>query len=89
MPNAKLRASRNPVIMPWLAGELENEIPDLDIHGSEKRLLEFAYQDLETCLTEKFRDTTSDAIEEILKDENLTKLSTKNVDVTSIIKEMV
>ena len=80
MSSAKLRASRNPVIMPWLAGELENEIPDLDIHGSEKRLLEFAYQDLETCLTEKFRDTTSDDIEEILNDE------TRQDEVKSFLK---
>lgn len=80
MPSSKLRASINPVIMPWLAGELENEIPDLDIHGSEKRLLEFAYQDLETCLTEKFRDTTSDNIEEILNDE------TRQDEVKSFLK---
>jgi hypothetical protein len=53
MSSTKLGSSRDPVIMPWLARELEKEIPDLDIYGSEKRLLDFAYQDLETSLTEK------------------------------------
>ena len=80
MPSAQLRASRNPVIMPMLAGELENEIPDLDIHGSEKRLLEFAYQDLEACLSEKFRDTASEDIEEVLNDE------TRQDEVKSFLK---
>ena len=70
MPNAKLRASSNPVIMPWLAGELEREIPDLDIYGSERKLLDFAYRDLELCLEEKFRDTNSGDIEEALNDED-------------------
>jgi len=70
MSNAKLRASRNPVIMPWLARELEKEIPDLDIYGSERRLLDFAYQDLETCIKLKLRDTNSDDIEEALNTED-------------------
>lgn len=70
MPSAKLRASRNPVIMPLLAGELEKEIPDLDIYGSERRLLDFAYQDLETWLKLKLRDTNSDDIEEALNTED-------------------
>jgi len=70
MPGAKLRASRNAVIMPLLAGELEKEIPDLDIYGSERRLLDFAYQDLETWLKLKRRDTNSDEIEEALNTED-------------------
>jgi len=60
---------RTTIILPWLAGELEKEIPDLDIHGSERKLLDFAYQDLETCLIEKLNDKNSGDIEEALKDE--------------------
>ena len=59
MPSAKLDSSRDPVIMSWLARELEKEIPDLDIYGSERRLLDFAYLDLETSLTEKLALQTS------------------------------
>ena len=70
MPSTKLRASRNPVIMPWLARELEKEIPDLDLYGSERKLLDFAYQDLETWLKLKLRDTNSDDIEEALNTED-------------------
>ena len=70
MPSAKLRASRNPVIMPLLAKELEKEIPDLDLYGSERRLLDFAYHDLETCLKMKRRDTNSDDIEKALNTED-------------------
>jgi hypothetical protein len=70
MPSAKLRASRNPVIMPWLARELEKEIPDLDLYGSERKLLDFAYQDLETWLKLKLRDTNSDDIEAALNIED-------------------
>ena len=53
MPSAKLDSSRDPVIIPWLAMELEKEIPDLDIYGAERKLLDFAYQDFEISLTEK------------------------------------
>jgi hypothetical protein len=70
MPSAKHRASRNPVIMPWLARELEKEIPDLDLYGSERRLLDFAYQDLETCIKLKWKGTNSDDIEEALNTED-------------------
>ena len=70
MPSAKLCASRNPVIMPLLAGELEKEIPDLDLYGSERRLLDFAYQDLETWLKLKLSATNSDDIEEALNTED-------------------
>ena len=69
MPSAKLRASKDHTIMPLLAGELENEIPDLDIHGSERKLLDFAYQDFETCLTENLNDTDLIDIEEALNDD--------------------
>ena len=60
VPSAKLRSSINPVITSWLAGELEKEIPDLDIHGSERRLLEFACKDLETYLNVKQGGRTFD-----------------------------
>jgi len=65
MPSAKVK-SRNPVITSWLAGELEKEIPDLDLYGAERRLLDFAYQDLETCIKLKWRGTNSDDIEKAL-----------------------
>ena len=70
MSSSIVQTSRTIVILPWLAGELEKEIPDLDIHGSERKLLDFAYQDLETCLIEKLNDKNSSDIEEALKDES-------------------
>ena len=69
MPSAKLCASRNPVIMSWLARELEKEIPDLDLYGSERRLLDFAYQDLETCLNVEGNDIKFEDVEDALNDE--------------------
>ena len=69
MPSAKLDSSRNPVIMPWLAMELEKEIPDLDIYGSERRLLDFAYQDLEACLNVECNGINFEDIEEDLNEE--------------------
>lgn len=73
MPSAKLCASRNTVIMSWLARQLKKEIPDLDLYGSERRLLDFAYQDLETWLKLKLRDTNSDDIEKALNNEDRQK----------------
>lgn len=67
MRNVNLDSSRNPIILPWLGKELEKEIPDLDLYGSERRLLDFAYQDLETCLREKCEDPNFD-VEEALND---------------------
>ena len=69
MSSTTLDSSRNPVIMPWLAGELKKEIPELDVYGSERRLLDFAYQDLETCLNLESNDTQFEDIEEALNDE--------------------
>jgi len=69
MPSAKLDSSRNPGIVPWLARELEKEIPDLDIYGSERKLLDFAYQDLETWLNVECNDINFEDIEEALKDD--------------------
>lgn len=70
MPIAKVRAQETPVIMSWLAGELETEIPNLDIFGSERKLLDFAYHDLETCLNQKLSDTELTSLEEALCDES-------------------
>jgi len=69
IPSAKLESSRNLVIMPWLAKELKKEIPDLDIYGSERRLLDFAYQDLETCLNVECNDIDFEDIEEALDED--------------------
>jgi hypothetical protein len=69
MPITKYRSTKNSEIIPLLAGELENEIPNLDLYGSEKKLLDFAYKDLETCLIEKVNDTYLIDIKEILKNE--------------------
>ena len=69
MPSTKLDSSRDPVVMPWLARELEKEIPNLDIYGAERRLLDFAYQDFETSLTEKLSTANFLDIEEALNDE--------------------
>jgi len=66
MPRATLRASKK-LILYWLANELENEIPDVDIYGSERKLLDFAYQDLETCLTENAENKNFD-LKAVLKD---------------------
>jgi hypothetical protein len=66
MPSAKLRTSINPVIMFWLARELEKDIPDLDLYGSERRLLDFACKDLETWLKLKRENADSDELEKAL-----------------------
>lgn len=70
MPSAKLDSLRNPEIVPWLAKELEKEIPDLDIYGAERKLLDFAYQDLETCLNVEYDDKSFEDVEEVLNDES-------------------
>lgn len=70
MSSAKLHSSKNPMIMSWLARELKGEIPELDIYGLERSLLDFAYHDLETCLKLKWRDLNSDEPEEAIKAED-------------------
>jgi hypothetical protein len=59
MPSTKFYSSINPVIIFWLARELEKEIPGLDLYGSERRLLDFASKDLETWLNLKYKDANS------------------------------
>jgi len=70
MSSAKLHSSKNPIIISWLARELKREIPELDLYGQERSLLDFAYHDLETCLKVKWRDTNPDELEEALKVED-------------------
>ena len=62
-----LRASKN-LLMYWLADVLESEIPDVDIFGSERKLLDFAYKDLQTCLTAREKENKVD-IDQIIKDQ--------------------
>lgn len=69
MSSAKLHSSKNAIITSCLARQLEKEIPDVDIYGAERKLLDFAYQDLETCIKLKWRDTNSEDIEEALNNE--------------------
>ncbi len=66
MLSVRIRASLDPVIMFWVARELEKEIPDLDLYGSERRLLDFACKDLGTWLNMKGRDANSDEIKKAL-----------------------
>ncbi|MEJ2281745.1 MAG: hypothetical protein P8X97_07570 [Candidatus Bathyarchaeota archaeon] len=66
MASSKLEYSRNQIITPWLAKELEREIPDLDIYGSERKLLDFAYKDLETFLEIETSEANFEDIEEFL-----------------------
>ena len=79
MSRIRLQGYKNPIIIPLLAGELENEIPNLDIHGSEKKLLDFAYRDLETCLIEKMNDVNSSEINKILNESKLFVLISHNI----------
>jgi hypothetical protein len=69
MHTPKLDSSKDPIIIPWLARELKEEIPDLDIYGLEKKLLDFAYKDFEISLTEKLSTANFIDIEEALNDE--------------------
>jgi hypothetical protein len=57
-------------IISLLAEELKNEIPDLDVYGSEKKLLDFAYHDLETCLKAKNDNKNLTEIEKILNNKS-------------------
>ena len=50
MSHTLLYSTRNPKILSWIGQELKRQIPDFDPHGQDRRLLAFAYQDLQTCL---------------------------------------
>ena len=74
MTDKKLHSEES-VTMSGLARELEKEIPDLDLDGAEKSLLDFAYRDLVTCLKlkgininpEKEDETRQEEIKAFLK----------------------
>jgi hypothetical protein len=70
MSNAKLYSSRNSMLISWLARELKSEIPELDIHGQERSLLDFAHHDLETYLRLKWKGVNSDDFDETLNGED-------------------
>ena len=80
MPSNKLDSKKNPVIVPLLAKELEREIPNLDIYGSERKLLDFAYKDLETCLESESAEISFEDIEEAWNDE------TRQDEIKSFLK---
>lgn len=69
MPSVKLDSSKKFMVMSLLARELKREIPELDLYGQERSLLDFAYHDLETCLKMKWKDVSSAEIEEDLRSE--------------------
>jgi hypothetical protein len=50
----------------WLAKELEKEIPDLDLYGSERKLLDFACKDLEAWLEVKREGENADETKKVL-----------------------
>ena len=66
MPIAKVEVSSDPVMTFWLSRELEKEIPDLDLYGAERKLLDFASKDLETCLRANWKNIDIDKVEEAL-----------------------
>ena len=70
MSSVKLDSSKKFVVMSLLARELKTEIPELDLYGQERSLLDFAYHDLETCLKTNWKDVSSTEIEEALKTED-------------------
>jgi hypothetical protein len=63
MFGAKLRTSLSPVIVFWLSNELKKEIPELDLYGLERRLLDFASKDLEIWFSVKRDEANFDEIE--------------------------
>jgi hypothetical protein len=65
MRNAQPPTAVNPVVISWLASELEREIPELDINGSEKRLLDFACTDLEIYLETRMADANPEEIKKL------------------------
>ena len=80
MSSAQLYSSKNPVITSCLATQLEKEIPDVDIYGAERKLLDFAYQDLETCIKLKWKGINSPDIEEALNNKD------KQEEIKSFLK---
>ncbi|NIR87922.1 hypothetical protein GWO13_10385 [Candidatus Bathyarchaeota archaeon] len=55
MSHVLLYSARSPKILSWLAQELEKQIPDFDLYSQDRRVLAFAYKDLETCLETRWK----------------------------------
>jgi hypothetical protein len=70
MSSVKFDSSKGFIVISLLARELKREIPELDLYGQERSLLDFAYHDLETCLKLKWNDLRSTKIEATLKAED-------------------
>jgi hypothetical protein len=70
MSSVILDSSKKFIVMSLLTRELKRAIPELNLHGPERSLLDFAYQDLKTCLKTKWKDVSSTEIEENLKVED-------------------
>lgn len=70
MSSVRLDYSKKFTVMSLLARELIREIPQLDLYGQERSLLDFAYNDLKTCLKIKWKDLGSAEIEEALNSED-------------------
>lgn len=65
LSSREIRTSLNQVIVFWLAKELEKEIPDLDLYGAEKKLLDFACRDLEAWLEVKREGANADEVNKV------------------------
>jgi hypothetical protein len=57
---------RNLRILFWLIDELKKQIPDFEVQGQDRCVLEFAYQDLQTCLETKWKITDASQLNIIL-----------------------
>jgi hypothetical protein len=61
-----LYPKRNLKILFWLIDELKKQIPDFEIQGRDRSVLEIAYQDLQTCLRIKWKITDGSQLNIIL-----------------------
>jgi hypothetical protein len=57
MSNTLLHAKKHLKILSWLAQELKSQIPNFDPSCQDRRVLAFAYKDLQTCLGVRWRVT--------------------------------
>ena len=65
MPEYRLYSTINSKLISWLEAELESQIPGLELHGQDGKLLTFAYQDFKTCLCMKWKG--GDSQERVVK----------------------
>ena len=65
MPEYRLYSTIHSKLISWLEAELERQIPGLELHGQDGRLLTFAYQDFKTCLCTKWEG--GDSQERVIK----------------------